>query len=81
MNKKIIVIAVGILLVASLGFNLYLGVWKSIEKNLMNKGANAILGQILNQIKNTGQVKIGDTILIPQIQFQAEKPELELPNK
>ena len=64
MKKKIIIIAVIVLIVVSLGFNVYILLWKNTEQRILQKGANIIVNQIINQINQTGEVQIGDMILI-----------------
>ena len=78
MKNKIIKIVVIVLIAISVGFNVYALCWKKIENNIMKKGANQVLGAIMNQIDQTGQVKINNTVLVPQVQFQIEQPQLQV---
>lgn len=42
----------------------YYLIWKKVESNLIQKGANMVVGQILYQIDQTGEIKINDITLI-----------------
>lgn len=41
-----------------------------LESKLLQRGMNIAINQILNQVQQTGQVKIGETILVPQFQVK-----------
>ena len=67
MNKiiKIIIITIiGIIILGSIGLNLYYFVWKNIENNLMIKGFNIAIAQIVQSIQKTGEVKISQDLIL-----------------
>ena len=78
MKKNIkIIIWIAVIAVLACG-NIYAFGWKTIANKLMNQGANNVLGQVLNQVKQTGQVKIGDTILVPASTFDTSEIQPEI---
>ena len=64
---KYIVISLVVLgVLTSLAMNAYYFGWKQLEAKFMQKGANIVVNQIINQVNNTGQIKIGEITLIKQ---------------
>lgn len=74
MKNKIIITVIMILVVVSLGFNLYFLVWQNVEQKIMQKGAASVLKLILDQVKQTGQIQIEDLILVPKTESPAAQP-------
>jgi len=67
MNKIIkivsIILNVSVILVA-IGTVGYFWGYQKLEANLIQKGFNIAIGQIIQSVQQTGQVQIGDIILI-----------------
>jgi len=65
--KNILISLVAIIVLACTGYTAYGLGWKKIENNLLQKGFNIAVGQIVNSVQQTGQVQISqDLILIKQ---------------
>ena len=62
--KTILVVLVAIAILASIGGNIYYFGYKQLEANLMQKGFNIAIGQIINSVEQTGQVQLSDTIIL-----------------
>lgn len=71
MNKILRNVLIGLAIVivlVSVGGNLYSYGYKQLEANLMQKGFNIAVGQIANTVKQTGQVQLSqDLILVPKV--------------
>jgi hypothetical protein len=60
----VIKILVGLVIIASIGGNLYYFGYKKLEAKLLEKGFNLAIGQIINSVEKTGQVKLSDKITL-----------------
>ncbi len=61
--KKILTIIGVILIIASIGFNLYIG-WEKVRDNIYRKGANDGAINITNQIKNGIKITYPEGIIL-----------------
>ena len=62
--KISLVVLRGLLMLGAIGvLGYYLG-WKKIEANLIRKGFNIAVSQIVSSVEKTGQIQINDFILI-----------------
>ena len=64
--RNIIISSVIFLVLVSIGANAYWG-YKQIEASLIQKGFNTAVGQVIQQVQQTGSVQLSPTlILIPK---------------
>ena len=71
MKTKTIAIIIGaIIIIGSIGLNLYWIGWKQIEMKIYERGATNVIQNILSQLKTNNQVIInladGQVILVPK---------------
>ena len=70
MKRKIVIILVIVLVVASVLANGYFVGWKKIEQKIYMRGVNDVVGSIILQVQQTGEVRIntndGQIILVPK---------------
>ena len=67
MNKiiKIILIVLNIILIAGAMATIgYFWGWKTIENNLMQRGFNLAVGQIIQSVQQTGQVQLSQDLIL-----------------
>jgi len=65
--KIVLIVLVIIAVLASIAGNIYYFGYKQLEANLLHKGFNIAVAQIINSIDKTGQVQISDNlILVPK---------------
>ncbi len=66
--KKIIkislIILVAIAILASFIGNIYYFGWKKVEANLLQKGFNLAVGQIIQTVQQTGQVQLSQDLIL-----------------
>ena len=63
--KTILYALLAIAILASIGGNIYYFGYKQLEANLMQKGFNLAIGQVMQTVQKTGEVQITkDLILI-----------------
>jgi Cu/Ag efflux pump CusA len=60
----IIKLVVGIIIFISVCLNVYYFGYKQLEVNLMQKGFNIAVGQIINQVNTTGSVQLGENLIL-----------------
>ena len=64
--KIAIIIIISLVVLTSIGLNLYYFGYKKLETNLMQKGFNMAVSQIIQSIKMVKEVRISDDIILIQ---------------
>ena len=62
--KKVLIGLVVIAVLGSLGGNLYYFGWKKLEAHLIQKGANFAVGQIIQIVKQQGEIKLTEDVIL-----------------
>jgi len=63
-TKTILVIIVCVAILGSVGLNVYWFGWIKVKIKYQQEGFNSALQAVVNQVQQTGEVKIGEITLI-----------------
>ncbi len=72
--RNMLIALLVIVVLASVGANAYFFGWLQLEAYWEQQGVNIVASQIVNQVKQMGQIQIGSLTLVP-------KPSASAPTK